>query len=416
MSLHVVVVGGGFGGLNVVKKIQNHPQIKVTLLDKRNYHLFQPLLYQVAMAGLSPGEIAVPLRTIFSKARNVKVLLGELQSIDRDSKNITTNFGAISYDYLVLACGAQQSYFGHQDWEAYAPGMKTLEQATEVRRRVLTAFELAEREENPERIKELLTFVVIGGGPTGVELAGTLGELSRFTLSQDFRNVDPSRTRIILIEAGPRILPSFSPELSSRAARELEELGVSVWTSTLVSKVEEKQVHLGNEILHAKTVIWAAGVEASKINSKIGAAQDRHGRVIVTEDLSLSDDEKIFVIGDQASVEQNGKVLPGLAPVAIQQGQFVGEMILRDLNQQKRGRFVYKEKGQMATIGRQRAVVETKRFKFGGFLAWITWLGVHIYYLIGFKNRLMVFIQWAWGYITYRRGARLILEKEWREQ
>lgn len=412
----VLVVGGGFGGLNVVKQLAGKNSIHVTLLDKRNYHLFQPLLYQVAMAGLSPAEIAYPLRSIFSKNKNVRVLLGELTGVDRKQKIAFTNFGSLSYDYLVLACGARQSYFGNSEWEAHAPGLKTLEQATEVRRRVLSALELAERTEDREKLKELLSFVVIGGGPTGVELAGALGELSRFTLSRDFRRADPKRTRVLLIEAGPRILPSFSPKLSERAKLDLQELGVEVWTSTKVIKVEKNKIYFNSSVLNAHSIIWAAGVEAHPINRELGTECDKQGRLIVKKDLSLPDDPSVFVIGDQASFKEGSRTLPGLAPVAIQQGRFVGTCILREIRGLPRGSFQYHDKGQMATIGRQRAVVETKHSKFGGTLAWFTWLGVHIYYLIGFKNRLFVLMQWAWAYFTYKRGAQLILHKEWRDK
>lgn len=413
----VLIVGGGFGGLRVAQGLAGVRGVEVTLLDRRNHHLFQPLLYQVAMAGLSPAEIAYPIRTIFSRKRNIRVLLERATGVDLAGKRLhTVGSGDHPYDYLVLACGTRHSYFGHDEWEEHAPGLKSLAEATEIRRRVLTAFELAEKEQNPAKQKRLLTFVVIGGGPTGVELAGALGEISRYTLSRDFRHVDPERARVILIEAGPRILPSFKDELSQRATRDLESLGVTVWTSTLVTAVNEVGVVLGEETLQAATVLWAAGVGPSELNKGLGVPLDRGGRVIVERDCSLKDHPEVFVIGDQAHFEEEpGKPLPGLAPVAMQQGTLVAANILRELKGKPREPFHYRDKGQMATIGRRRAIVQMGRLEFGGFFAWLTWLLVHVYYLIGFKNRLFVMLEWFWSYVAFRRGARLIVAKDWRQ-
>lgn len=411
---HIVIVGAGFAGLTAAKKLSISTLAEVTLLDRTNYHLFQPLLYQVAMAGLNPGDIAIPIRAILSHRRNVRVLMAEVQKVDLQNKQISTDFGPISYDYLILACGSQHSYFGHDDWEGCAPGLKTLEQATEIRRRVLLSFELAERETNPAREKELLTFVVIGGGPTGVELAGAIGEISRYTLSRDFRHIDPSRTRIILIEAGPRILPSFSEELAHQAMRDLENLGVTVWTNTRVTDIHPRQVTLGDEVLRASTILWAAGVKPSRLNQQLNVPLDRTGRVIVGSDLSIPQYPEVFALGDQAAFFDNGKLLPGLAPVAIQEGRAAAEAILADLHKKPRKPFKYRDKGQMATIGRRKAVAQIGRFQFSGILAWFAWLVVHVYYLVGFKNRIFVLVQWLWSYATYQRGSRLITNREWR--
>jgi NADH dehydrogenase len=386
--------------------------VAVTIIDRRNHHLFQPLLYQVATAGLSPAEIAYPIRTIFSGKRNVKVLLEKATSVDLGRRLLVTEDAEIPYDNLILACGTRHSYFGHDEWEAYAPGLKSLEEATEIRRRMLTAFELAEKEPDPERQRKLLTFVVIGGGPTGVELAGALGEISRFTLARDFRNIDPRRTRVILIEAGPRILAAFDESLSQRATTDLESLGVTVWTSTKVTRVDDEGVTLGNETVQAATILWAAGVAPSELNKSLGVPLDRQGRVVVEQDCSLKHHPEVFIIGDQAHFEQDGKPLPGLAPVAMQQGRLIGTNIRRELAGKPREPFRYHDKGQMATIGRRRAIVEIGKFRYGGFFAWLTWLFVHILYLIGFKNRIEVILNWSWNYFAFSRGARLIVGKD----
>lgn len=414
----VVIVGGGFAGLNAAKKLGRHgrDRVEVVLVDRRNHHLFQPLLYQVAMAGLSPADIAAPIRSLLRRYRNARVLQGEVRSVDLEGRKIAGNFGELAYDYLILAAGAQHAYFGHEEWEPYAPGLKTVEQATEIRRRVLTAFEKAEalRDDNRER-KRLLTFVIVGGGPTGVELAGAIGEMSRTTLARDFRNINPAHTRVMLIEAGPRILASFDESLSGKAMRDLEGMGVQVWTDSLVTKVDARGVEVGGERIEAGTVLWAAGVQAAALAATMPVQRDRQGRIHVGEDLSLPGHPEVFVAGDLAhGVDEQGRPYPGLAPVAMQQGRWLGEAILRDIAGQPRGRFHYFDKGQMATIGRRRAVVQTKSLRFDGFFAWWTWLLVHIYYLTGFRNRVLVLIQWAWSYLTFARGARLIVDKQWR--
>ncbi|WP_106089394.1 NAD(P)/FAD-dependent oxidoreductase [Enhygromyxa salina] len=412
----VVIVGGGFAGLNAAKILGRHgTELEVVVIDRRNHHLFQPLLYQVAMAGLSPADIAAPIRGLLSDYRNTTVIQGEVRRVDADAKQIHGDFGELSYDYLLLAAGAMHAYFGHEDWEPHAPGLKTVEQATEIRRRVLTAFEQAEAHpaHTADR-KRLLTFVIVGGGPTGVELAGAIGEMSRTTLAKDFRNIDPKLTRVILIEAGPRIMASFHEKLASRATRDLESLGVQVWTNSLVTKVDASGVEVGGERIEAATVLWAAGVRAAEFEA-LDAERDRQNRVHVGADLSLKGHPEVFVAGDLAhAVDAQGQPYPGLAPVAMQQGRFVARAILRELAGESRGSFEYVDKGQMATIGRGRAIVEAGKVRFAGMLAWWTWLLVHIYYLTGFRNRVLVLIQWGWSYLTFSRGARLIVAKQWR--
>ena len=411
----VVIVGGGFAGLNLAKGLGNVADIDVTLLDRTNHHLFQPLLYQVAMAGLSPAEIAAPIRSVLSGYRNIRVLQGEVRTLDVERQTVNADFGEVGYDYLILACGSRHSYFGHDEWEENAPGLKTLEQATEIRRRVLSAYEEAESSPSPEARKRLLTFVVVGGGPTGVELAGAIGEMSRFTLAKDFRNIDAASARVVLLEAGPRILSMFSEQSSSRAARDLEHLGVQIWTGSAVTNIDGDGVQIGSERISSATVLWAAGVKASSLGQAAGFDTDKQGRVIVEPDLSVKGHSNIFVAGDQASfTHQTGKPLPGTAPVAMQQGRYLAKLIRNELAGQPRKPFHFTDKGQMATIGRSRAVVEIGRFKLAGFFAWVMWLVVHIYFLTGFKNRLLVVTNWAWSYLSFRRGARLIVTKEWR--
>jgi len=412
---HVVIVGGGFGGLNVAKGLARVRDVEITLIDARNHHLFQPLLYQVAMAGLSPAEIAAPIRSLLSRQGNTRVRQEYVQSVDAGNRRVHTPTGAISYDYLVLAAGARHTYFGHGEWEENAPGLKSIEEATEIRRRVLLAYERAEMEADSARKKALLTFVVVGGGPTGVELAGALGEMSRFTLARDFRNIDPALARVILVEAGPRILPSFAESQARRATRDLEGLGVQVWTSSLVSRVDAEGVDIGSEHVETTTTLWAAGVQASPLGKSLDAPVDRQGRVRVEPDLSLPGRPEVFVIGDLALVEQaDGRPVPGLAPAAIQEARHVARTIARELRGIAREPFRYRDKGQMATIGRSRAVADLGRVRFAGFPAWVLWLVVHIYFLVGFKNRLFVVLQWAWAYLSFRRGARLIVARDWR--
>ncbi|TWU03059.1 NADH dehydrogenase-like protein [Symmachiella macrocystis] len=415
MATHVLIIGGGIAGLNAAKSLGDAAGITVTIVDRQNHHLFQPLLYQVAMAGLSPADIAAPIRSILSGFSNIHVLQGEARSIKLDCACVEFDFGVLHYDYLVIACGATHSYFGHAEWEEFAPGLKTVAQATEIRRRVLAAFEQAERIEEPDEQKKYLTFVIVGGGPTGVELAGAIGEMSRYTLARDFRRINPRLTRVILVEAGPRILPMFSEEQAGRAARDLEKLGVQIWTSSIVTNVDANGVEMGDERIQTATALWAAGTEASEIGRSNGMPVDGRGRVIVEPDLSIADHSNVFVAGDQACfTHQTDRPLQGTAPVALQQGRFIGKTIVQELSGKPRTQFQFFDKGQMATIGRSRAIVEIGRFKFAGWFAWVTWLIVHIYYLTGFKNRFFVVLQWAWSYMTFRRGARLIVEKEWR--
>lgn len=412
---HVVVIGGGFAGLNAARKLGDADNIRVTLVDRQNYHLFQPLLYQVAMAGLSPADIAAPIRSLLARHENITVLQGTVQSVDVQNQTVSTDFGPLEFDYLLLCCGATPTYFGHPEWEQYAPSLKTVPQATEIRRRLLSSFEEAERTNDAEVRRQLLTFVVIGGGPTGVELAGAIGELSRFTLAKDFRNIDATLTRVILIEAGPRILPSFSETQASHATRDLEKLGVQVWPNSLVTKIDKDGVEVGEERIRAATIFWAAGVRAVECGERNEFDVDRQGRIIVGKDLSVDGHPNVFVAGDQASLNQgNGKPLPGIAPVAIQQGRFVAMTILNDVDGKPRKPFVFIDRGQMATIGRSRAIVEFGKLRFSGLLAWFAWLVVHIYFLVGFKNRLFVVLNWAWSHLTFRRGARLIVEPEWK--
>lgn len=411
---HLVIVGGGFAGLNAAKCLSRERRLEITLVDRRNHHLFQPLLYQVAMAGLSPADIAAPIRSELSRQNNLKVVCGEVQGVKPQQKQLQTSFGPLNYDYLLLACGAMHSYFGNPQWEKHAPGLKTIEQATEIRRRVLQAFEKAELTNDPLERKKHLTFVVVGAGPTGVELAGAIGEMSRFTLSKDFRHIDSKQARIILIEAGPRILPMFSEQLSSRAMRDLEQLGVQTWTNSRVSEVSENGVEASGETISASTVLWAAGIEASPLGRESNMSCDRVGRIEVEKDLSLESHSEVFVAGDQCHfADEQGRLLPSVAPVALQQGKHVAKMIRADLDDKPRSDFEYHDKGQMATIGRSRAIAETGKLKLTGFSAWMAWLLVHICFLTGFRNRLFVIISWAWSFLTFRRGARLILNKDW---
>lgn len=416
LKKRIVIVGGGFAGLAAARRLAKQRQVEITLIDRRNHHLFQPLLYQVAMAGLSPADIAAPIRGMLSKQKNVVVVCSEVRSIDPNQKLVVTDNGPIEFDYLVLACGATHSYFGNDDWEEDAPGLKTIEQATEIRRRVLSAFERAELTDDPDERRRQLTFVVVGAGPTGVELAGAIGEMSRFTLSRDFRNIDSTLARIMLIEAGPRILPMFSEKLASRATRDLETLGVQTWINSRVTNIDSDGVDVSGERIRAATVLWAAGVKASPLGEASGFECDRAGRVEVGADLSIPDHPNIFIAGDQCALvdQKTNRQLPGVAPVAMQQGRFVGDAIINDLHGRPRGEFSYYDKGQMATIGRSRAISEVGNYGFSGFPAWVVWLVVHIYFLTGFKNRLFVVISWAWSYLTFRRGARLIVGKSWK--
>ena len=411
---HVLIVGGGFAGLKAAKHLGSKSDIRVTLIDRQNFHLFQPLLYQVAMAGLSPADIAAPIRSLLSKHQNIRVLKGNVTGVNPVQSTITTDIGDFEYDYLLLAAGAKPTYFNHPGWEEHAPSIKTISQATEIRRRLLNAFEKAERTDDVESQKKLLTFVVIGGGPTGVELAGAIGEMSRYTLARDFRNIDASVARVFLIEGGPQILPMFSPQHAKRAARDLEKLGVQIWTNSLVSDIDENGVTIGSERISSSTVVWAAGVEGEKVGLPDDIGRDRGNRLLVEPDLSLPGFSQIFVAGDQAKIDDGGRGLPGTAPVAMQQGRFVANTILNDMAGKSRAPFEFVDRGQMATIGRSSAIVEIGKLRFAGLFAWITWLVVHIYFLVGFKNRLFVITNWAWSFITFRKGARLIVDRDWR--
>lgn len=411
----IVIVGGGFGGINAAKTLAKDKRCEVIMLDKHNHHLFQPLLYQVATAGLSPADIATPIRAVLANYPNCKTFLAKAQEVNLKQAYVKTDFCDFSYDYLVLACGAQHSYFGNNEWEEYAPGLKTLEQAREIRRRIFLSFEMAEREHDLQKIRRLLTFIVVGGGPTGVELAGTLGEISRFALSNEFSNIDPKSTRVILLEASKRILPSFSVKTSQRAMKDLENLGVQVWTQSAVTSIDEEGVQIAKDRVNAATVLWAAGVKPSSLAKTLNTELDKVGRVIINTDLSIPNHSNAFVIGDMASfLDKNSQYLPGVASVAIQQGKMVAKNIIADLNKKPRKNFVYFNRGQMATIGRSKAVMEVGNIKIGGFVAWLAWLFVHVYYLIGFRNRVIVMTQWAIAFFTYRRGARIIQNTQWK--
>jgi len=405
---HVVIIGGGFGGLTAAKELDG-ARVRITLVDRLNHHLFQPLLYQVAMAGLSPADIAAPIRSVVRFQPNVSVLLAEVQDIDVSAKVVKLDRGELRYDYLVVAAGAQNHYFGHDDWAKHAVGLKDIDDAVEVRRRVLLAFEAAERTPDPAERDRLLTFVVVGGGPTGVELAGALGELSRYVLARDFRNINPAHAKIILIEGGERILTSFPENLAMRAVIDLGRLGVEVRCGLRVSRIDGRGVEAGGKVIPTATVLWAAGVRGSPLAGKLGGEVDRQGRVVVNPDLSVGNHREIFAIGDMAAfLHQGGKPLPGVSPVAIQQARHVVQNLTADLDGTTRTPFAYFDKGSMATIGRAAAIAHVGRLQIGGFFAWLLWLLVHIFFLITFRNRVAVLFNWAYQYFTYKRGARLI--------
>ncbi len=404
----VVIVGAGFGGLHAARRLDGRPA-DVTLVDRRNYHLFQPLLYQVATAGLSPGDIAQPIRHILSRSRNVRVLLGEVVAIDLGRRQVRLADASLDYQYLILATGAAHSYFGHDDWRALAPGLKDLDDALEIRRRVLLAFEAAEREPDPARRRALLTFVIVGGGPTGVELAGALVEVARDALAREFRAIDPAQARIVLLEAAPRVLSTFHEASSRAAADRLARLGVEIRTGTAVTQIRPGFVEAGSLCIPAHTVLWAAGVRASALATTLGVPLDRSGRVAVEPDLSIPGHPEAFVVGDLAACPQpGGRPLPGMAPVAIQGGTLAADNVLRRARGEPTQPFRYRDRGVMATIGRNAAVAEFGRLRLHGVLAWLLWLGVHIVSLIGLRNRLLVLIEWAWAYLTFNRGVRLI--------
>ena len=405
---HVVIIGGGFGGLYAARALKRAP-VRVTLLDRRNHHVFQPLLYQVATAALSPGDIASPIRWILRRQANVQVLLADVVGVDVTHRKVALTDGEVEYDYLIVAAGATHAYFGHDEWRPIAPGLKSIENALEIRRRVLLAFERAEREPDPGRRAALLTFVVIGGGPTGVEMAGALAEISRQSLARNFRHFDPGSARIMLLEGGPHLLGGFPESLRAFALADLQRLGVIVRLNSIVSGVSAGVVTVGPESIEAETVVWAAGVAASPIGRSLGAETDRAGRVRVQPDLTVPGHPEVFVIGDLASLDdEQGRPLPGVAQVAIQMGKHAVRNILRSIERQPLRAFEYKDLGNMATIGRASAIADFGSFKLTGWIAWVAWLFVHLLNLIGFRNRLVVLVQWAWAYFSYQRGIRLI--------
>ena len=414
---HVVIIGGGFGGLAAARALRKAP-VRVTLVDRKNHHLFQPLLYQVATASLNPSDISAPLRRVLRKQQNLRVLLGEVRAIDTVGRCVKLHGAAdddvLRYDYLIVASGASHAYFGHDEYEPWAPGLKSIEDAVEIRRRVLTAYEEAERARDPEERRRWLTFVIVGAGPTGVELAGAFGEISRQTLPGEYSSFDPAQARILLVEGGPRILPTFAAALSARAQRTLERLGVEVRLGTPVTHVDATGVRIGpdghEERVEARTVVWAAGVQASPIVGALPAEHDRAGRVLVAPDLTLPAAPEIAVIGDAAHVLSDGKMVPGLAPAAMQMGRHAARNIVRRLGGASTLPFRYRDKGTMATIGRGSGIAERGRVKVAGFVGWLAWLFIHLLFLIGFRNRVVVLFDWAWAFFTRQRNARLITD------
>jgi len=405
---HVVVLGGGFGGLYATRALARAP-VTVTVVDSKNHHLFQPLLYQVATAALSPGDIAVPIRRILRSQKNATVMLAKALAIDTANKRVTLEVdGQLDYDFLVVATGATHSYFGHDAWHAFAPGLKSIEDALDIRKRVLIAYEHAEREPDPLVQKEWLTFVVVGGGPTGVELAGALAEISRHVLDEDFRRIDPTSARVVLVEAGRRVLPSFTPGSSARAKEQLEKLGAEVLLGARVTDIDARGVTLEGHRIEARTVLWAAGVAASPLARTLGVPLDRAGRVPVLPDLTVPGAPDVFVIGDLAALEQDKMPVPGVAPAAMQEGRHAARNIVRRARGEAALAFRYRDKGSLATIGRVSAVAEFGSIELSGLIAWLAWLFIHVLFLIGFRNRYLVLSEWAWGYVTYERGARLI--------
>jgi len=400
----VVIIGAGFGGLNAAKSLKN-VDVDVTIIDRRNFHLFQPLLYQVASAALNPSDIAYPIRSVFRRQQNVRrVVMDSVEGIDLERRRVKLDEGgSVQFDYLVVASGATHSYFGNDQWSEFAPGLKTIEDALYIRRQILSAFEEAER--HPERAGELLTFVVVGAGPTGVEMAGAMAEIAVYAMENEFKHIDPKSSRVILVEGAPHVLPVYPESLSRKAKRQLETLGVEVLTGSLVESIDGSGVTLGDgQRIDSETVLWAAGVKASSLGELLGAPLDRAGRVVVESDLSIPGSRNVFVIGDLATVPD----VPGVAPAAMQMGRHVARLIRSDLLGNERKPFTYRNKGSLATIGRARGVADFGAVRFSGFLAWASWLAVHIFYLIGFRNRILVLISWAWSYVSFRRGARII--------
>ena len=403
----VIIVGAGFGGLQAAHALKDAP-VHVTVIDRQNHHLFQPLLYWVATAGLSPADISSPIRAILKRQKNAEVVMAEVTDIDLDQQRVLMGERAIPYDYLILATGARENYFGHPEWQRYAPGLKSIIDATAIRRQILLSFEAAEIETDPEKVRELLTFVLVGAGPTGVEMAGAIAELAHKALASDFRHIDTHMTRILLVEAAPHILAAFPASLTAKTQKKLQRMGVEVRTDTPVTQIDEQGVTVDGERIRAHTIIWTAGVLASPAGKWLGAEVDRAGRVKVEPDLSVAGHSNIFVIGDTATKMQDGKPLPGVAPVAMQQGRYVASLIDSRVTGKSAKPFHYRNKGNLATVGRSYALVELGRLRVTGLIAWVLWLVVHIYYLIGFRNRAIALFQWAWTYLTYNRGARLI--------
>ncbi|WP_145266897.1 NAD(P)/FAD-dependent oxidoreductase [Tautonia plasticadhaerens] len=403
----VVIIGAGFAGLAAMK-VLGRRDADVTVLDRTNHHLFQPLLYQVATAALNPADIASPIRRIVRRSKNIRVLMGEARSIDVGRRVVVLDGGEVPYDFLIVATGAGHSYFGHDEWERYAPGLKSIEDALEIRRRVLSAFEIAEREPDEARRRAFLSFVIVGAGPTGVELAGTLSEVARKTLARDFRRIDPAHARVILLEGGPRVLLSYPDDLSESAKRQLERLGVEVRLNSLATNIDDSGVDVGDDRIEARTVLWAAGVAASPLARTLGAPLDKAGRVEVEPDLTIPGHPEVFVVGDLMAASEGGEPVPGVAPAAMQAGRSAARNILRQIRGKPNEPFHYVNKGLLATIGRASAVADLPGLKFSGLVAWLLWLFVHIFFLVGFRNRLLVMIQWAYSYFTYDRGARLI--------
>jgi NADH:ubiquinone reductase (H+-translocating) len=413
---HVIIVGAGFGGLQAAKKLACK-NVRITVIDRTNYHLFQPLLYQVATAALSPADIAAPVRSVLSKCRNVEVLLAEVQSVDVTARKLKTTDLEFDYDYLILATGARHSYFGHDNWEKLAPGLKSLEDAIELRRRILLAFEYAEKITDEAARQAAMTFVIIGGGPTGVEMAGAIAEISRYTLAKDFRHIDPSQARVILVEGDPRLLAAFPEDLSESAHKQLVGLGVDVRMNARATDINEAGVQVGNEFIPCRVKIWAAGNNASGVGKALGVPVDRAGRVVVNDDLTIPDHPEVQVIGDLANFShQTGEPLPGVSPVAMQQGRHAARNILAMIKGRRPRRFRYWDKGTLATIGRNKAVADLRFVHLSGLPAWLAWLFVHIFFLVGFRNRLLVLFQWAWAYLTFDKGARLITRNFQAEQ
>ena len=412
----VVIIGAGFGGLEAAKKLACEA-VRVTVVDRTNYHLFQPLLYQVATAALSPADIAAPVRAILSKCKNIEVILAEVHSIDVNAKKVKMADGEVDYDYLIVATGARHSYFGHPEWEKLAPGLKSLEDAVEIRRRILMAFEYAEKISDEAARKAAMTFVVVGGGPTGVEMAGAIAEIARYTLAKDFSHIDPSQARVILVEGESRVLAAFPEDLQISAMKQLVDLGVEVRTGIHASNLSEQGLQVGDEFIPCRVKIWAAGNNASIVGHSLGVPVDRVGRVIVNKDLTIPDHPEVQVIGDLANFShQTGEPLPGVSPVAMQQGRHAARNILAMIDGRKPQRFYYWDKGSMATIGRNKAVADLKLIHLSGIPAWLAWLFVHIIFLVGFRNRLAVLFQWAWAYFSFNKGARLITRNFQSEQ